>query len=1252
MPEEPVDPAPQQPPHADEAAAFPSLMELAQLMPQYEMHEIIGIGGMGAVYKARQIALDRWAAIKVLPSAAAQNPEDVQRFIKEARAMAKLVHPHIVAVFDFGQTYMHHLFLVMEFVEGYDLHQRTRRGEITKERAREVIAQLCDALQFAHDRGVAHRDIKPANILITDDWKVKVADFGLARDLSAQAHPDEVEYGTPDYTAPERLIIGAPVDHRADIYSLGVVIHEMLTGKTPTAAGKDAAKGLPEGFASVISKCLMSEPGQRYQKASEVKVALLTATADNNRSAATTAEASPSTRHATKRGAVAAGQPAPESLEGYSTYKPSPFDQVKRFLGPLGWAAACVVLIAIFASAFFKDKGNEEPAKKASEPAKVVQDTPAPEPAKPAPEKKPEAEPLTMPAVTPEPPAPAMATAKPTLPEPDKPVTPPAPPQPLADSAPYSVPEGEAGEVAKLAGHKMPVHAVSLLSDQRRVLSASSDGTLRMWDLATQKEIMKIDAGVDQLTRLQVTPDETLVMVYGFRLDKAAFIDLTRGSVTHSAQFPNEQLAGMVYVPGTKTVVACGSNTEGVDNLWVWKPGQDEKFTLVEAFKGRPYGLGLMPDGREVGINASELTDVEKKRYNSATTRYATDTGVMTRLEGKAVYYITRFFGKPGDAKMVVAGPTPRVITLPDFQVLGALPPAPKEGPFLISGALVDGDRLALTGWTDNTLRAYEVASGEEVWRQTTPGPVTDMAVNKDSRWAVLGTRHKDGQNQGAGDFDLLVWRLPKWSGLQSDTALQITVNTQMVELEKHDAELADLRQKLREHSPPPVRADLEAEHQKLDTMYVTALKRDYPRLSPTEQLAYREEIERVTQKGPLPAAGTEFTLVQPLQKMRGIYRKQLETLQTTHDEAVKVAREAAGKLLNALQEKRSSAGDRVGALRVKAVLREWSEEVVDGTTQNTNAASSPPTATSAQGGLTGTPTKRPAQTGSVIAIQRKQVNSIPNSFPPHMGLIPKDLGQVVAVTGGNRHAYALLPNGNIRGWGPGTEMDVSAVKDVVQMDCNGDCTVALMGDGKAAAWVVGSGEAPKIWTPSGSQVPVRVHAGQSSSGFVSLSDGSLVPMGDPKSTPPGDLGQIKQLITIPGLGWCALRGRDGTPAYWGETKAPVLPLPGDLRDLISLSIGGNFGVALQRDGTMTGWGQLANDQRYRIRKFTAATKVYHDYASRVFPVHRSDHSWELATNPSVPEYEAEDGVGLLEGRLRGSIDAVFGDDFVVALRP
>jgi|GEM_PF-1130274 len=262
-----------------DAYAFPTLEELALLLPQYEMHQIIGIGGMGAVYLARQSHLDRWVALKVLPVSAASIAEDAERFNTEAKAMARLSHPHIVAVFDFGQTTAGHLYLAMEYIEGADLHLRTRAGEITPDRARSVIAQLCEALQYAHEHGVIHRDIKPANILITPDWQVKVVDFGLARDLTAEVNPNAAEYGTPDYTAPERLIAGQPVDHRADVYSLGVVIHEILTGKTPRAAGASAGLGLPEGFAGVLSKCLMHDPARRYQSAAEVRAALLNAAA-------------------------------------------------------------------------------------------------------------------------------------------------------------------------------------------------------------------------------------------------------------------------------------------------------------------------------------------------------------------------------------------------------------------------------------------------------------------------------------------------------------------------------------------------------------------------------------------------------------------------------------------------------------------------------------------------------------------------------------------------------------------------------------------------------------------------------------------------------------------------------------------------------------------------------------------------------------------------------------------------------------
>ncbi|MBB5037334.1 serine/threonine-protein kinase [Prosthecobacter dejongeii] len=319
---------------------FPSLEELGQLLPQYEMHQVIGIGGMGAVYLARQPHLDRWVALKVLPASAAQNPEDSERFNTEARAMARLAHPHIVAVFDFGQTAAGHLYLAMEYVEGADLHWRTRAGEITPERARAVIAQLCEALQYAHEHGVIHRDIKPANILITPDWQVKVVDFGLARDLTLQPSVDVSEYGTPDYTAPERFIAGAPVDHRADVYSLGVVIHEILTGKTPRAAGASAGLGLPDGFAGVLSKCLMHDPARRYQKASDVRAALLAAAAT-----------------AQKKAAIAPVNPptaGPRRYPAPMQTAPTPVAD-SAWLGTLGWALACVVALGGLGWLVWKD---------------------------------------------------------------------------------------------------------------------------------------------------------------------------------------------------------------------------------------------------------------------------------------------------------------------------------------------------------------------------------------------------------------------------------------------------------------------------------------------------------------------------------------------------------------------------------------------------------------------------------------------------------------------------------------------------------------------------------------------------------------------------------------------------------------------------------------------------------------------------------------------------------------------------------
>lgn len=215
----------------------PPLAALAALFPQLEILRLIGAGGMGAVYQARQTALGRFVALKILPAGPVGGGGEAassERFNREARALARLSHPNIVSVHEFGQAGNLHYFL-MEYVDGANLRQLQRAGRLSPREALQVIPQLCDALQYAHDEGVVHRDIKPENVLVDRKGRVKVADFGLAKLLDPDAGSSRLTLegqvmGTPHYMAPEQVERPLSVDHRADIYSLGVVFYEMLTG--------------------------------------------------------------------------------------------------------------------------------------------------------------------------------------------------------------------------------------------------------------------------------------------------------------------------------------------------------------------------------------------------------------------------------------------------------------------------------------------------------------------------------------------------------------------------------------------------------------------------------------------------------------------------------------------------------------------------------------------------------------------------------------------------------------------------------------------------------------------------------------------------------------------------------------------------------------------------------------------------------------------------------------------------------------
>jgi tRNA A-37 threonylcarbamoyl transferase component Bud32/capsular polysaccharide biosynthesis protein len=259
------EPSPQIPP--------PTPEEMAARFPQFEILECLGRGGMGIVYKARQKMLDRLVAIKVLAGERHDDPQFEARFEKEAHTLARLNHPNIVTVHDFGES-DGMFYLVMEFVDGVNLRDVLRDGRMEPAQALAIVPEICAALQFAHDHGVVHRDIKPENILIDRDGRVKLADFGIA----ALVGSDADHSGTPPYMAPEQQAAGGTIDHRADIYALGVVLYEMLTGERPE---QDPSKPthrveIDVRLDEIVLRALEKEPARRYQTAGEFRTVVET----------------------------------------------------------------------------------------------------------------------------------------------------------------------------------------------------------------------------------------------------------------------------------------------------------------------------------------------------------------------------------------------------------------------------------------------------------------------------------------------------------------------------------------------------------------------------------------------------------------------------------------------------------------------------------------------------------------------------------------------------------------------------------------------------------------------------------------------------------------------------------------------------------------------------------------------------------------------------------------------------------------
>ncbi|MHB1081548.1 MAG: protein kinase domain-containing protein [Prosthecobacter sp.] len=260
-------------------SAPPSSQELSAMMPfgRYSVQAQVGIGGMGTVYRGTQLSLGRPVAIKVLRVSDGYDFAFEDRFRREARAMATLSHPNIVAIYDYGHIGTDFLFFVMEFVDGTDLGEIMRTGRMTRELALQLLPQICAGLEYAHSKGIVHRDIKPANIMLTRQGEVKITDFGLAKDVMrapSMATETHMVMGTPEYAAPEQFNAHRDVDHRADIYAFGVLMYQMLTGALPRGSWQPPSSllhGLDPRFDAVIIRALMTDREHRYQSMGDMR---------------------------------------------------------------------------------------------------------------------------------------------------------------------------------------------------------------------------------------------------------------------------------------------------------------------------------------------------------------------------------------------------------------------------------------------------------------------------------------------------------------------------------------------------------------------------------------------------------------------------------------------------------------------------------------------------------------------------------------------------------------------------------------------------------------------------------------------------------------------------------------------------------------------------------------------------------------------------------------------------------------------
>jgi serine/threonine protein kinase len=636
--------------------------------PRYQVLALLGAGGMGAVYKARHLLMDRLVALKLIHRRLLEKPEAVERFRREVRAAARLAHPNIVTAHDADQAGGSH-FLVMEFIEGVSLARLvSERGPLPVAQACEYVRQAALGLQHAFEHGMVHRDVKPQNLMLTPQGQVKILDFGLAH-VGAESGPPAANVasetrvdlrpaalthastmmGTPDYMAPEQSTDPCSVDIRTDIYALGCTLYYLLVGQPPFPEGTTAVKlashrerapqsltqlrkDVPSELARVVERMLAKSPAERYQTPQEVVQALF------------------------------------------------PFIGVRpAATRRRRWWLAVAAGVLLTASA------------------------------------------LILPHVLPERP---QDNDKPH--DPSKTIV-----MEQKNGTPPKV--RRANAVERLEGHTNHVWTVEFSRDGQRVLTSSQDGTVRLWDLATGKEVRRFPGNKNYSNAAALSPDGRWVLAScGDR--NVRLWDAATDKELHCLEHP-DWVEALAFSPdGTRALTGCRDH---LVRLWDLETG--EQVHCFEGHTGNVRGVAVSPDGRRA-LSASWdhtviLWDLEQKRQ-------------LRRFKGHTGGVHTVCFSP--DGKQAISGGWDPLMRLWDLETGAEVRRyAHQEGVHSVS--ISPDGRRALSGG-DGCVRLWDLATGKELrcFRDHT-SHVWSVAISPDGRRGISGSQ----------DSTVRLWDLP-----------------------------------------------------------------------------------------------------------------------------------------------------------------------------------------------------------------------------------------------------------------------------------------------------------------------------------------------------------------------------------------------------------------------------------------------------------------------------------------------------------